>query len=104
MRIICYINIESQFGVKTMQITDEERQKLISLVEELRTLANNERQAGDLRRQQQAVKMRFYGHAEAYEDAAKRLEAIIGGSEQQAAKDTPLLDAGSKVAGKEKKK
>lgn len=78
-----------------MHITDVERQQLINLVAELRELAQNERQQGDLRRQQQAVKSRFYGHAEAYEDAAKRLEAIIGDSEQQAAKDTPLLETGT---------
>jgi len=78
-----------------MHITDVERQQLINLVAELRELAQNERQQGDLRRQQQAVKSRFYGHAEAYEDAAKRLEAIIGDANQQAAKDTPLLETGT---------
>ena len=87
-----------------MHITDAERKKLIDLVAELRELAQNERQQGDLRRQQQAVKSRFYGHAEAYEDAAKRLEAIIDSPEKPEAKDTPLLDAGSKVTGKAKKK
>lgn len=80
-----------------MHITDAERQKLTNLVAELRELARNERKAGDLRRQQNAVKMRYYGHAEAYEDAAKRLEAIIGGPENQEAKDIPLLDTGSKL-------
>jgi hypothetical protein len=79
-----------------MQITDAERQKLVNLVAELRELAQNERQQGDLRRQQQAVKSRFYGHAEAYEDAAKRLEAIIGDLEKPGTKETPLLDAGTK--------
>jgi hypothetical protein len=82
-----------------MQITDAERQKLVNLVAELRELAQNERQQGDLRRQQQAVKSRFYGHAEAYEDAAKRLEAIINGGtpeKQEAVKETPLLDTGEK--------
>lgn len=79
-----------------MKITDQERQKLNDLVAELRELAQNERQQGDLRRQQQAVKMRFYGHAEAYEDVVERLQAIIGGEEKQETKDTPLLDSGSK--------
>lgn len=89
-----------------MHITDEEREKLKQLVAELRELANNERQAGDLRRQQNAVKMRFYGHAEAYEDAARRIELILGTDEKaDDAEDsnTLMLDDGktSKTTGKE---
>jgi hypothetical protein len=77
-----------------MHITDQERQKLLQLIGELRELAHNERQQGDLRRQQNAVKMRFYGHAEAYEDAARRLAAIIGEPDKTSSSDTMLLDAG----------
>lgn len=77
-----------------MHITDEERQKLIGLVGELRQLARNERQAGDLRRQQNAVKSRFYGHAEAYDDAAKRLAAIVGEPEKTESGDARMLGDG----------
>ena len=77
-----------------MHISDEERQQLVTLVVELRELARNERQAGDLRRQQNAVKARFYGHAEAYDDAARRLELILGGTEKTEAGDPRLLHDG----------
>ena len=77
-----------------MHITDEERQQLVNLVVELRELARNERQAGDLRRQQNAVKSRFYGHAEAYDDAAKRLAAIVGEPEKTESGDAKMLGDG----------
>lgn len=77
-----------------MHITDEERQQLVNLIVELRELARNERQAGDLRRQQNAVKARFYGHAEAYNDAARRLELILGQPEKTESGDPRLLKAG----------
>ena len=78
-----------------MHISDEQHEKLVHLVEELRELARNERQGGDLRRQQNAVKARFYGHAEAYEDAARRLEAIVGKPENGADGDPKLLNDGT---------
>lgn len=77
-----------------MHISDEERQRLVNLVAELRELAQNERQAGDLRRQQNAVKARFYGHAEAYEDAARRLAAVVGEPDQAGSGDAMLLNDG----------
>lgn len=77
-----------------MHISDEERQRLVNLVAELREMAQNERQAGDLRRQQNAVKARFYGHAEAYEDAARRLAAIVGEPDQADSDDAMLLNDG----------
>lgn len=77
-----------------MHISDEERQRLVNLVAELREIAQNERQAGDLRRQQNAVKARFYGHAEAYEDAARRLAAIVGEPDQADSDDAMLLNDG----------
>ncbi len=77
-----------------MHISDEERQRLVNLVAELREIAQNERQAGDLRRQQNAVKARFYGHAEAYEDAAQRLAAIVGEPDQADSDDAMLLNDG----------
>ena len=83
-----------------MHISDEQHEKLVRLVEELRELARNERQGGDLRRQQNAVKARFYGHAEAYEDAARRLEAIIGKAEKTEESDTKLLNDGTDSPGK----
>lgn len=83
-----------------MHITDEERQKLSDLVGELRQLARTERQAGDLRRQQNAVRMRFYGHAEAYEDAANRLAAIVGEPEKRSESDAPMLGDGRDVGEK----
>jgi len=78
-----------------MHITDVERQQLINLVAALPELAQNERQQRELRAQQHAVKSRVDGHADAYQDAARRLEAIIGDANQQAAKDTPLLETGT---------
>lgn len=81
-----------------MHISDEERQRLVNLVAELREMAQNERQAGDLRRQQNAVKARFYGHAEAYEDAARRLAAIVGEPDQAPSDDAMLLNDGKSDA------
>jgi alkanesulfonate monooxygenase SsuD/methylene tetrahydromethanopterin reductase-like flavin-dependent oxidoreductase (luciferase family) len=78
-----------------MHISDEQHEKLVRLVEELRELARNERQGGDLRRQQNAIKARFYGHAEAYDDAARRLEAIIGEPEKAGDNDPKLLNDGA---------
>lgn len=75
-----------------MHITDEERQELLNLIIQLRDLAREERKSGDLRRQQNAVKSRFIGHAEAYEDAANRLELIIAPPEKQASDAKQLTE------------